>query len=114
MRISDWSAVVCSSDLRESEAMQARVEELMAGRLPSPLTFEGTRRVNLPAWERDAEATWRAFLARLREVRVLRSEERRVGQECLSTSRSRWSRYPEKKHLILLNIKYTHLLTHLN
>src|SRR3546814_11302256 len=27
----------------------------------------------------------------------LRSEERRVGKECVSTCRSRWSQYPEKK-----------------
>src|SRR3546814_15057458 len=28
---------------------------------------------------------------------VLRSEERRVGKECVSTCRSRWSRYHKKK-----------------
>jgi len=56
---------------REFEAMQARVDELMAGRAPAPLTFEGRRRANLPAWERDAEAAWRAYLERLRAVRVL-------------------------------------------
>src|SRR3546814_13406083 len=33
-------------------------------------------------------------LARLRENR---SEERRVGKECVSTCRSRWSPYPSKK-----------------
>src|SRR3546814_14751887 len=27
-----------------------------------------------------------------------RSEERRVGKECVSTSRSRWSPYPKKKN----------------
>src|SRR3546814_20755014 len=27
----------------------------------------------------------------------IRSEERRVGKECVSTFRSRWSRYPSKK-----------------
>src|SRR3546814_19317619 len=27
-----------------------------------------------------------------------RSEERRVGKECVSTCRSRWSPYPEKKN----------------
>ncbi len=56
---------------REFEAMQGRVEALMAGRLPSPLTLQDTRRANLPPWERDAEAGWRAFLTRLRSVRVL-------------------------------------------
>src|SRR3546814_15925520 len=31
-----------------------------------------------------------------------RSEERRVGKECVSTCRSRWSTYHEKKQNILL------------
>ncbi|MGE3961604.1 MAG: class I SAM-dependent DNA methyltransferase [Dehalococcoidia bacterium] len=56
---------------REFAAMQARVDELMAGRAPSPVTREGRRRANLPTWEREAEAAWRAFLDRLRAVRVL-------------------------------------------
>src|SRR3546814_12841086 len=30
-------------------------------------------------------------------VRGYRSEERRVGKECVSTSRSRWSQYHKKK-----------------
>src|SRR3546814_12666586 len=30
--------------------------------------------------------------------RVVRSEERRVGKECVSTCRSRWSPYHYKKH----------------
>src|SRR3546814_15668370 len=31
------------------------------------------------------------------EMPAMRSEERRVGQECVSTCRSRWSPYHEKK-----------------
>ncbi|MCY3657003.1 MAG: class I SAM-dependent DNA methyltransferase [Chloroflexi bacterium] len=56
---------------REFAAMQARVEELAGGQEPTPLTLGGRRRERLPAWERDAEAEWRAFLERLRAVRVL-------------------------------------------
>ena len=63
--------VVLTPLRRELAAMQARVEELMAGRPPSPLTREGRRRAQLPAWEAEAEAVWRAFLDRLRAVRVL-------------------------------------------
>ena len=63
--------VVLTPLRREFAAMQARVEALLAGREPSPLTLEGRRRERLPAWERDAEAEWRAFLERLRAVRVL-------------------------------------------
>lgn len=56
---------------REFAAMQERVAELMKDREPSPLTREGRRRANLPRWEQNAEAEWRAFLDRLRAVRVL-------------------------------------------
>ena len=63
--------VVLTPLRRELAAMQARVEALMAGRPPSPLTREGRRRAQLPAWEAEAEALWRAFLDRLRAVRVL-------------------------------------------
>ena len=63
--------VVLTPLRREFAAMQARVEVLMAGRSPSPVTREGRRRERLPAWEREAEAAWQAFLDRLRAVRVL-------------------------------------------
>ena len=56
---------------REFAAMRERVEELTEGREPTPLTLDGRRRERLPAWERAAEAAWRAFLDRLRAVRVL-------------------------------------------
>src|SRR3546814_17394376 len=36
--------------------------------------------------------------ARTRLDTALRSEERRVGKECVSTCRSRWSPYHKKKH----------------
>src|SRR3546814_15829962 len=35
---------------------------------------------------------------RLRGIFALRSEERRVGKECVRTCRSRWSPYHQKKH----------------
>ena len=56
---------------REFAAMQERVAALMKDRQPSPLTRDGKRRANLPKWERDAETEWRAYLQRLRDVRVL-------------------------------------------
>src|SRR3546814_15563321 len=45
------------------------------------------------------EITPEAFLARLQRVQkgAQRSEERRVGKECVSTCRSRWSPYHSKK-----------------
>ncbi|MDE2752392.1 MAG: class I SAM-dependent DNA methyltransferase, partial [Gemmatimonadota bacterium] len=63
--------VVLTPLRREFAAMRARVEELMAGRRRAPLTQDQRRRARLPAWERRAEAEWRAFLERLRAVHVL-------------------------------------------
>ena len=56
---------------REFAAMRERVEALTEGHEPTPLTLDGRRREQLPAWERDAEAAWRGFIDRLRAVRVL-------------------------------------------
>src|SRR3546814_2445079 len=71
MRISDWSSDVCSSDL-EIEQVRAVHPELV-------------RHVGPPCFVRTG-------LARPRCTE--RSEERRVGKECVSTCRSRWSPYP--------------------
>src|SRR3546814_2305415 len=65
MRISDWSSDVCSSDLAEAR-------HLATASLTSP-TLQGSGN---PAVDRPD-----------------RSEERRVGKECVSTCRSRWSPY---------------------
>ncbi len=56
---------------REFAGMRAQVEELTEGREPTPLTLDGRRRERSPAWERAAQEAWRAFLERLRAVRVL-------------------------------------------
>src|SRR3546814_10220852 len=66
MRISDWSSDVCSSDLRGG------VERRCVG--------GGTR---------DRAERHRPFA----DAAAPRSEERRVGKECVSTCRSRWSPY---------------------
>src|SRR3546814_980211 len=77
MRISDWSSDVCSSDLRAEE--QRAMRHLV--RIADPL-------------HRDRGADHLALLRQHRvELRCIdhRSEERRVGKECVSTCRSRWS-----------------------
>src|SRR3546814_3012365 len=73
MRISDWSSDVCSSDLRGPTAPNSRASS--RGRRGS--------RSTLPS---------EAFAAHATRCRA-RSEERRVGKECVSTCRSRWSPY---------------------
>src|SRR3546814_4175725 len=85
MRISDWSSDVCSSDLDEM-VMAAADGHVMA--------YE-------QSGEEDEEAFWdeHSFdLQRYASIHCLvygsdRSEERRVGKECVSTCRSRWSPY---------------------
>src|SRR3546814_8142558 len=70
MRISDWSSDVCSSDLKRGED---------------------------DSWHRGLHgsdsATASLDARRLRGRQAERSEERRVGKECVSTCRSRWSPY---------------------
>src|SRR3546814_1821941 len=86
MRISDWSSDVCSSDLRLLNASHSCIAYL--GYLAGYQTVAET--IADPAFER--------FVAALMDREVtptlrIRSEERRVGKECVSTCRSRWSPY---------------------
>src|SRR3546814_2163463 len=84
MRISDWSSDVCSSDLLGDDDRGVRVDGTCA---PSP--GAATRQ---PASIRPPlTAQARAFGAASNSV--ARSEERRVGKECVSTCRSRGSAY---------------------
>src|SRR3546814_5203391 len=86
MRISDWSSDVCSSDLA---AQQRRFVADAAHELRSPLTtLLASLEVALAYPER---TDWPA--AATTAARQTRSEERRVGKECVSTCRSRWSPY---------------------
>src|SRR3546814_7419949 len=75
MRISDWSSDVCSSDLFHVHP----VAELF-GKGSEVFHLIGIRKIVYPVNEG-----------------IFRSEERRVGKECVSTCRSRWSPYHYKK-----------------
>src|SRR3546814_6120680 len=85
MRISDWSSDVCSSDLDDDRALPQRLRlegaRALLGREREPIGRGLPRRVHV-AREFDVAAE-----------RHPRSEERRVGKECVSTCRSRWSPY---------------------
>src|SRR3546814_83038 len=80
MRISDWSSDVCSSDLI---AAQHGVEPHAGATLQHHRTNQDGRLGD----EILAVANHRA------RADAIRSEERRVGKECVSTCRSRWSPY---------------------
>src|SRR3546814_2545921 len=81
MRISDWSSDVCSSDLLADVVQQLGLDALV-GRLHQ------VQEAHLQGDDQLVEvADLRAHVGR----QQARSEERRVGKECVSTCRSRWS-----------------------
>src|SRR3546814_15672368 len=107
MRISDWSSDVCSSDLliRKSWALnrQRRPEESvylvtdgqvveggdqLASDFLSLIIFRYIPNRTVPSeiLRDESQAIAAVIFKRLR-----RSEERRVGKECVSKCRSRWS-----------------------
>src|SRR3546814_9199846 len=76
MRISDWSSDVCSSDLVNGPGN------------PATVRHGGVTDGEIIAY---AFTTFPFSSSSATELR--RSEERRVGKECVSTCRSRWSPY---------------------
>src|SRR3546814_13905473 len=107
MRISDWSSDVCSSDLGEWRGLRSvrlfpilfmplcapALREAAAG-LENPDTPLAVPLLGRPDWW---NLWYRALgvaagpAAERFGTSLARSEERRVGQECVSTCRSRWS-----------------------
>src|SRR3546814_17549758 len=104
MRISDWSSDVCSSDLvdrriaqadlvgeavgrlhREARAVQRLVQRDIAG-------GDGARR-GMADFLVEAEVLEEIARIGLGRHAAPSSDERRVGKECVSTCRSRWSPY---------------------
>src|SRR3546814_19142760 len=98
MRISDWSSDVCSSDLLGEAARlpaQAVADRLRGLRRIGPAGFAGL--VDGVVALLDAVLGQDALLDAARHAvqgRDVRSEERSVGKECVSTFRSRWSPVP--------------------
>src|SRR3546814_6304518 len=82
MRISDWSSDVCSSDLDSAAALAAPLRARVGRVDPDRIGVCRTR------------AESRLVGANRHRGATVRSEERRVGKECVSTCRSRWSPYP--------------------
>src|SRR3546814_17681090 len=97
MRISDWSSDVCSSDLSDIRFdYSAMGDAVNVASRPEGQTK--TYGVPVLVGEATAAAAGHDFaLLDIDRIRVVgkqapeRSEERRVGQECFSTCRSRWS-----------------------
>src|SRR3546814_17595413 len=120
MRISDWSSDVCSSDLILRRAVRPVSKD--APQAPSPVQQHLHRQVLLADLFIALQLRHGALVAdapgldhvgavahqggavevllrtqHRNALRLDRSEERRVGKECVSTFRSRWSPYNYKK-----------------
>src|SRR3546814_12736195 len=102
MRISDWSSDVCSSDLDDKllaaeEALKntkARIAQLKRdARKAATLQEQDGIQRELSELERKQRRLRQEIFAVEDEIIAKRdrSEERRVGKECVSTCRSRWS-----------------------
>src|SRR3546814_20574276 len=102
MRISDWSSDVCSSDLPAVGPMH-RADRMHLYEAARSLASKGHAtyyygggflRVTVPPEQVSQEIRDAFELGMLPPVSALktlpRSEERRVGKECVSTCRSRW------------------------
>src|SRR3546814_11686471 len=101
MRISDWSSDVCSSDLQcgllrgvfhQASEADFRITKLALDH-PEWMLNLGPD-LSFRVFDFAAHATDQAlFCMLLIAAGARRSEERRVGKECVSTCRSRWSPY---------------------
>src|SRR3546814_14602994 len=115
MRISDWSSDVCSSDL----VVALDNGEYLAVLALDGIAFETADIATINDWHEKLNGAWRTiahdrvavylhtirriergypdgdfqsdFARGLDEAYTARSEERRVGKECVGTCRSRWS-----------------------
>src|SRR3546814_14077055 len=110
MRISDWSSDVCSSDLQMQRDFATGVQILSGPDGLSPEALNAVFSLEQPlekaiaiagAVERQGGAFKdQQFAVKNFMVRWWRSEERRVGKECVCTCRSLWSPFHYKKNNI--------------
>src|SRR3546814_17228570 len=97
MRISDWSSDVCSSDLffenqarKMAEAIETAAANLKPARMGATQIHHRVYKGNVVRLATAIDGTPAGYPL---EYNDHRSEERRVGKECVSTCRSRWSPY---------------------
>src|SRR3546814_12448369 len=109
MRISDWSSDVCSSDLltgagtavasqtfRLMDPVSQRMMGLRADMTPQVARIATTRLKKAPRPPRLCYGgqVLQVRGSQLRPERQFRSEQRRVGEECVNTCRFRWETNP--------------------
>src|SRR3546814_15184889 len=102
MRISDWSSDVCSSDLKPLtrsytlSRLRNHVVPILGRKRVSDVTVDDIndmiRKISRGETAKDAPSPKKRGRIKVRggEGAAPRSEERRVGKECVSTCRSRW------------------------
>src|SRR3546814_18550912 len=106
MRISDWSSDVCSSDLLQLQRLWAAHD--LAGpnacALPVPVDSESIFVKKVGIIQRSLGHQFGSIMENVAVSGIApcgggnrRSEERRVGTECVCTCSSRWSAYPYKQ-----------------
>src|SRR3546814_19438404 len=96
MRISDWSSDVCSSDLLTPQStIFELLDAALSGNTRRALElYEEQRSMKVEPQQIIAMLAWQLHvLAVVKAAGERRSEERRVGKECVSTCRYRWSPY---------------------
>src|SRR3546814_12539790 len=97
MRISDWSSDVCSSDLVQVDPTTDTV--ILRATLPnSQRLLVAGQFVGVIVERAQSQQALVIPQAAIVVDQAGRSEERRVGKECVSTCRSRWSPYHYKKN----------------
>src|SRR3546814_19232746 len=118
MRISDRSSDVCSSDLdfdgsgrfvvsQSVEQGQTSVAITTTHSYDRPGTHFAVARVRL---NREGDPDAARQVENIAAARILRSEVRRVGKECVSTCRSRWwPSHQKKTNGILKPKKHNHI-----
>src|SRR3546814_12354496 len=107
MRISDWSSDVCSSDLPVKSRSAKQAQMLQVSLTPAAVAhrqvskgwrkFLMTSRGKIGHMDAPAATAEQSGLhhvgAHDMAAHGFRAEESRVGKECVSTCRSRWSQY---------------------
>src|SRR3546814_12055305 len=104
MRISDWSSDVCSSDLPARPLLVADRDHVIGEDAPECGVRDRRRavivrrRMGMRKTGKGGYGHGKNIVSQGEAMRASRSEERRVGTECVSTCRSRWSPSHEKKN----------------
>src|SRR3546814_18890332 len=96
MRISDWSSDVCSSDLYEINESLQNIGTILSDvieAMTQTRNIKDSKEDEVRAAVNKIDIQDGAPTVQSSSLSSYRSEERRVGKECVSTCRSRWSPY---------------------